>query len=90
MVGKIQYSRNFLKSFRKRILPDSKLSTQFDKRILLFIRNPNHPLLRKHLLTGSKKGLFAFSITGDIRVIYMQEITGECTFLDIGSHNQVY
>jgi len=36
------------------------------------------------------KGFYAFSITGDIRVIYQKISDEEIILVDIGSHNQVY
>lgn len=56
----------------------------------MFINNPNHPLLHDHLLRGTKKGLRAFSVAGDIRVVYRRPNTDTIELLDIGSHNQVY
>ncbi|MDO8609629.1 MAG: type II toxin-antitoxin system mRNA interferase toxin, RelE/StbE family [bacterium] len=48
-----------------------------------------NPLLKDHKLIGSLNGLRAFSITGDVRVVY--RIEGDILELyDIGSHNQVY
>ena len=45
--------------------------------------------LDDHALIGSMKGLRAFSIGGDVRVVY-READEYYEFLDIGSHNQVY
>ena len=90
MEVKIRYTKRFLKNFRRRISPDKDLSAQFKNRIELFCQNHNHPLLRNHPLIGSKKSLRAFSVSGDIRIVYRIEITGEITLLDIGTHNQIY
>ena len=90
MAGKISFSKTFLKHFKKRITPSKKISNQFNNRILLFSQNPQHPLLKDHMLIGSKEGLRAFSVSGDIRVVYRIEIIGEYTLLDIGTHSQVY
>jgi addiction module RelE/StbE family toxin len=46
-------------------------------------------LLDDHALKGKMKGKRAFSITDDVRVIYV-ESDNVFVFLDIGSHNQVY
>lgn len=46
-------------------------------------------ILHNHKLAGDKSGFWAFSITGDVRVVYLKE--GDDVLLyDIGSHNQVY
>lgn len=86
---KVEYSRDFKKHFQKRILSNSSLTSRFDERFELFLNDSKNPLLKDHPLKGNKIGLRAFSITGDIRVIY--QIIGETIyFFDIGTHNQVY
>lgn len=51
--------------------------------------DPADPSLKSHKLSGFKKGLRSFSLTGDMRVVF--RIDGEIIRLyDIGSHNQVY
>ena len=86
---KIKYVRQFIKHFYQRIQPFPNLNRQFDERIKLFLSSPNHPFLKNHKLKGEKKDRRAFSITGDIRVVYFIE-GGIIYFVDIGSHNQVY
>lgn len=85
----IRYHRNFLKSYRKRIKPNSRLDIQFKERISLFKENPKNPLLKDHRLTGGKRQYHSFSVTGDVRVIY-QKLADIIILYDIGTHNQVY
>lgn len=87
---KIKLHPRFAKSYKLRIKPNSKLVQQTYERINLFRINPSLPLLRDHGLTGTKKSLRSFSITGDIRIVYLPVSQDEIIFLDIGSHNQVY
>ena len=85
----INYTQNFLKNYKKRIVNNKNLDKKFQERLQLFLVNQKSSLLKIHKLVGAKKNLYAFSVTGDIRVIYYQE--GRTLFLvDIGSHNQVY
>jgi len=85
----VKYSDNFKKNFRKRIKPHLNLVRKFNERVNIFLKSPNSPILRDHTLKGKKTSVRAFSITGDIRVIYF--IRGDVVvFIDIGSHNQVY
>jgi addiction module RelE/StbE family toxin len=85
----INYTRDFLKNYKRRISPNPKLVSQFKERLKIFEANPSHPLLKDHQLTGNKNSYRAFSITGDIGVVY--KIFGDQILLyDIGSHNQVY
>lgn len=85
----LNYTKNFLKNYKKRIAKNKHLDKQFQDRLQLFVTNQHSPLLKTHKLIGAKKDLHAFSVTGDIRVVYYQE--GEAVILlDVGSHNQVY
>ncbi len=87
---KIQYSRRFVKNFKARIKPYPKIHDRFDQRIKLFIKNPSSPALKDHRLIGRLKGFRAFSITGDIRIVYSRETKERVIFVDIGTHNQIY
>lgn len=85
----IRRHAQFLKSYKKRILPYPRLNKKFEERVSLFIQDAQNQLLKDHKLVGSLQGLRAFSVTGDIRVVY--RLSGEILELyDIGSHNQVY
>ncbi|OGK60216.1 hypothetical protein A3I56_00105 [Candidatus Roizmanbacteria bacterium RIFCSPLOWO2_02_FULL_43_10] len=85
----VEYHKNFIKNYRKRYGNNSKIQKQYAKRLRIFLRDSNKPLLRDHSLRGDKITLRAFSITGGIRVVYKQ-IGDRIIFLDVGTHNQVY
>jgi addiction module RelE/StbE family toxin len=86
---KINYHRDFKKNFRKRISPHENLVKRFEERLKLFLKDPKNPILQDHALVGKRINLRAFSVTGDIRVVYL--IKGnELYLLDIGTHSQVY
>lgn len=86
---KTLYHKNFLKNYRKRIDPNKKLSSQFETRFDQFLKDPKNPVLKDHQLKGEKKEYRAFSITGDVRVVY-KKFDDSVLFYDIGTHNQVY
>lgn len=90
MIKTVKTHPQFDKNFRKRILPNHSLITRFEKRLNIFLLDPNNTLLRNHKLIGKMKNLNSFSVTGDIRVVYQEISSDEVLFLDIGSHNQVY
>ncbi len=79
----------FEKSFKSRISPNPKLKKQFTLRFTLFKEGVRDYPLDDHPLVGTMKGLRAFSVGGDLRVVY-RETEDYYEFLDIGSHNQVY
>lgn len=82
-------SKQFEKNFAKRIAVNQKLKKQFGQRLGLFVDGVRDYPLDDHALVGTMKGLRAFSIGGDLRVVY-RETHSNYEFLDIGSHNQVY
>ena len=87
---KIELHPDFKKSYKKRISNNPKLILKTAQRINLFQENSDEPILRDHQLKGSKNNLRAFSITGDIRIVYMKISDEHIVLLDIGTHNQVY
>lgn len=58
--------------------------------IKLFIINTEDTRLHSHALRKRMKGKFAFSITGDIRIVYEWLGKNTVRFLAIGGHNKVY
>ena len=82
-------SKQFLKHYEKRIRSTKKLIAQVDERIVLFLSGKRDKPLDDHPLTRKMAGMRAFSVAGDIRIIY-QERYDTYEFLDVGSHNQVY
>lgn len=86
---RIKYHKDFAKNYKKRIDRNPKQIAQFQKQPIKFVQNPKDPTLRDHKLVGVKNTFRAFSVTGDIRVVY--KIDGrEIWLYDVGSHNQVY
>jgi addiction module RelE/StbE family toxin len=75
----IETHPKFDKNFSKRINPNKKLIKQFQNRLTLFRDNPQHPILKDHQLTGSKKDFRSFSLTGDYRIVYRQTNTNTIT-----------
>ena len=86
---KVEFTKNFIKNYKKRISYPSNLSKRFEERTRLFSKDSGISILNDHSLRGSKLGFRSFSITGDIRVIYYIK-NNIAYFVDIGTHNQVY
>ncbi|MBI5413705.1 type II toxin-antitoxin system mRNA interferase toxin, RelE/StbE family [Candidatus Peregrinibacteria bacterium] len=84
---KALYHKNFKKDFRK---IQRNVKERFAERFLMFLENPAEPILRDHPLVGDLSGKLAFSIAGDVRVIYRFIDKKLILLLRIGTHNQVY
>lgn len=66
----------------------------FDQRIAVFQREPFHPFLHNHALTGFYKGYRSINVTGDWRALYEENrsVAGEIIieFKLFGTHSQLY
>lgn len=89
MTKPIELHHSFVKSFKTRIAKNSKLRTHYETRVAMFVDGHRATPINDHALTGGLAGRRAFSITADVRVIYI-ETADKIIFLDIGTHNQVY
>lgn len=85
----IKYHKEFSKNYQKRISSDPKLVSKFQTKLKQLIDNPTNPTLKDHNLVGRLSSYRAFSLTGDIRVVY-KILGNELWLYDIGTHAQVY
>ncbi len=89
MAKQVFFTKLFKKNYKKRFANNLKLREQIKSRIDTFLENPDHPSLRNHRLAGTRNGERAFSISGDIRIIFYEQ-DDAFVFIDIGTHSQVY
>lgn len=82
----IKYGRKFSKYYDKAPL---KIRKAFLKRREIFKKDPFHPQLNNHQLSGNYKGFRSINITGDWRAIYSEE-KNVITFELLGTHSQLY
>ena len=87
---KIERHLNFKKSYKKQIAKNAQFVKKLEERIILFQTDPTNSILRDHKLSGEKNAFRAFSVTGDIRIIYLRISKDHVILLDIGTHSQVY
>lgn len=80
-------SKKFAKQYQK--LP-KKVQQQFKKRLLLYLEDVNHPLLRVHSLVGAYKDAFSLNVTADIRAVFKIKDSDTIYFIVIGSHSELY
>ena len=67
---KIVWDQSFKRSYEKKIKNNADLKKKFWKNIELFSSNPFDKQIRTHKLSGKLKGLWAFSIDYDVRVVF--------------------
>jgi addiction module RelE/StbE family toxin len=59
----------------------------------LFNEDPNHPTLRNHPLKEKFTGYRSIDVSGDIRAVFKETITGKrkiITFHMLGTHKELY
>ncbi|HCS78133.1 TPA: hypothetical protein DIV55_00125 [Patescibacteria group bacterium] len=85
----ILVSPNFSRKFYRLTKKDRRLSKNIDRKIAIFKKNPNHPSLRLHKLSGLKER-WSISVDMGLRIIFEHIKIDEVYFIDIGSHDEVY
>lgn len=89
MAKVLKYSRSFLSAYNQRIKRYPVLREEMRESIKVFLNNPSDTTLKSHSLRGRLKGKKSFSVTDDLRIIYV-ETKNFYIFIDIGNHNEVY
>ena len=87
---KVSWDQGFKRIYRKKIKNDIDLKRRFWDTMDLFEKDPFHPRLRTHKLTGKLNGLWAFSVSFDCRVVFKFLRKTEILLIDIGGHDEVY
>jgi addiction module RelE/StbE family toxin len=86
---RIESTKQFQKRLKQRYGHQPKTIERLARHLELFRQGIRKKPVNDHPLTGKLKGLRAFSVGGDVRVVY-QEAEDHYLLLDIGPHNQVY
>lgn len=81
------HHKDFKKDYKKL---SAEVREKFGERFLLFLKDQRLPFLRDHELKRNLKGKRAFSVTGNVRVIYKYVEEETILLLRVGTHNQVY
>lgn len=86
----ISYSSSFNKAYKKLIKLKPEIEEKFWSRVDIFFQNPFDSQLKTHKLSGKLKDLWSFSIDFSVRIIFVFEGNQKVTFIDIGTHEEVY
>ena len=79
----IIFSPRFKRAYKK--LP-TRIHTDFDKQITLFMQNPKHPSLKMHKLKGKFQECLAFRLQNGYRVLFEFVTLDIINLLDTGPH----
>lgn len=84
IIKEIQYSKKFIKEFKK--LPKDIINLSIKKENI-FRNNPLHFSLRLHELHGKFKGIWSISLTQNYRIIFERMQNGDILFISVGRHD---
>ena len=84
---KIFFHKNFDKQFGKLKTGEKKKAQE---RLQLFLEDPLNPILENHPLKGKYTDYRSIDITGDLRAIFKYLNEGECIFVDVDTHSNLY
>lgn len=87
---RIHETGNYVKDWEDLCIDDKELELLIRRKVTLFKKNPQDTRLENHALRKHLRGKWAFSITGDIRIVYKWLSKNEVRFLTIGKHRHVY
>lgn len=87
---KIETTGKFIQQFNELRFENPELEAEINNRIHWFQKNPHDTRLKDHLLSKRMAGKRAFSITGDVRIVYEWLSKNTVRFLAIGGHKRVY
>lgn len=86
---RLKISRTLQEDLAKIAKKNKDLIELINKKLKIFLENPQHPSLRIHKLKGKQNDSWSLSINMSIRMLYF--INDDVYyFYDIGTHDQVY
>ena len=88
-VTKITWDSGFKRAYKRKVKGNEQLKKLWNA-MALFQEDPFHSSLKTHKLTGKLKGLWAFAVSYDCRVVFSFLSQNEVLLIDIGAHDEVY
>lgn len=89
MIELIWY-KSFTRDFKKIIKKKPDLREKLREALELFVKDPYHPLLGTHKLSGKLKGHHSFGLSYDCRVVIKFLDQDKVALISVGKHEEVY
>lgn len=86
---KLIFEKHFMRSANKLTKNSPEKDNRLKAILSLLQTDPFAPSLKTHKLKGNMEGLYACSLTNDLRIVF-ELSTGAIHLIDIGSHDEVY
>ena len=84
------WGSSFKRAYKRVTVANPDLKPKIAQALETFADNPHHPSLRTHKLSGRLKGLWAFVVAYDCRVVFQFLDDKDALLIDIGKHDEVY
>jgi addiction module RelE/StbE family toxin len=84
------WGSSFKRAYKRVTAANPDLKQKIAQALETFADNPFHPSLRTHKLSGKLKGLWAFVVAYDCRVVFQFLDDQDVLLIDIGKHDEVY
>jgi mRNA interferase YafQ len=89
-VIELVWGSSFRRAYKKIIKQNPQLKEKLAKSLKIFQKEPFHPTLKTHKLSGELIDLYAFSIGYDCRVVFKFMRQDEALLITLGPHDKVY
>lgn len=84
------WGSSFKRAYKAKIKSNPELKPLIAEALQTFATDPFHPSLKTHKLKGKLRGLWAFVVDYDCRIVFHFLDGGDVLLIDIGKHDEVY
>ncbi|MCD6567924.1 MAG: type II toxin-antitoxin system mRNA interferase toxin, RelE/StbE family [Dehalococcoidia bacterium] len=84
------WGSSFKRAYKRVAAANPDLKSKIAQSLEAFVANPHHPSLRTHKLSGKLRGLWAFVVAYDCRIVFQFLDEQDILLIDIGKHDEVY
>lgn len=84
------WGSSFKRAYKKVAAANPDLKSRIAQTLETFVADPYHPSLKTHKLGGELRGLWAFVVAYDCRIVFQFLDQQNVLLIDIGKHDEVY
>lgn len=85
----VEINQSAFRKFKRLVKKDPHLPKVIDKKVALFVKDPNYPSLRLHKVDVGSDKLWSISIKENLRILFYFK-KNAIIVSDIGDHDEVY
>jgi addiction module RelE/StbE family toxin len=89
-VTNLIWGGSFKRAYKRVAAANPDLKPRIAQALETVVANPHHPSLRTHKLSGKLRGLWAFVVAYDCRIVFQFLDEQNILLIDIGKHDEVY